>query len=181
MTDLWSKSTLSEPSNSIPVILVSQNTLGQALAHTGEDGDLEKHFDKAAELNPLDPNAILYKDGLFSAPMGLDNYEAALDLIEEIISQFPKTGNRRGFKAPVMGYLNKGATEHPLWWQRRPQISSEGKPRYHHQLPRPMLPLIGKPNNGKASLSGLTCSDIELANPFSISLASMCAKNPTAA
>ena len=108
MTDLWSKSTLSEPSNSIPVILVSQNTLGQALAHTGEDGDLEKHFDKATELNPLDPNAILYKDGLFSAQMGLDNYEAALDLIEEIISQFPKTGNRRGFKAPVMGYLNKG-------------------------------------------------------------------------
>ena len=108
MTNLWSKSTLSEPSNSIPVILVSQNTLGQALAHTGEDGDLEKHFDKAAELNPLDPNAILYKDGLFSAQMGLDNYEAAFDLIEEIISQFPKTGNRRGFKAPVMGYLNKG-------------------------------------------------------------------------
>ena len=39
--------------------------------------------------------------------MGLGNYEAAFDLIEEIISQFPKTGNRRGFKAPVMGYLNK--------------------------------------------------------------------------
>ena len=108
MTDLWSKSTLSEPSNSIPVILVSQNTLGQALAHTGEDGDLEKHFDKAAELNPLDPNAILYKDGLFFAQMGLGNYETALDLIEEIISQFPNTGNRRGFKASVMGYLDKG-------------------------------------------------------------------------
>jgi hypothetical protein len=58
-------------------------------------------------LNPLDPNAILYKDGLFSAQMGLGNYEAAFDLIEEIISQFPKTGNRRGFKASVMGYLNK--------------------------------------------------------------------------
>ncbi len=40
--------------------------------------------------------------------LGLGNYEAALDLIEEIISQFPKTGNRRGFKASVMGYLNKG-------------------------------------------------------------------------
>jgi len=40
--------------------------------------------------------------------LGLGNYEAALDLIEEIISQFPKTGNRRGFKASVMGYLDKG-------------------------------------------------------------------------
>ena len=40
--------------------------------------------------------------------LGLGNYEATLDLIEEIISQFPKTGNRRGFKASVMGYLNKG-------------------------------------------------------------------------
>ena len=38
----------------------------------------------------------------------MGNYEATLDLIEAIISQFPKTGNRRGFKASVMGYLNKG-------------------------------------------------------------------------
>ncbi|MDB3945681.1 hypothetical protein N9444_07210 [Gammaproteobacteria bacterium] len=59
-------------------------------------------------MNPLDPNAILYKDGLFFAQMEFGNYETALDLIEEIISQFPKTGNRRGFKASVMGYLDKG-------------------------------------------------------------------------
>ena len=38
----------------------------------------------------------------------MGNYEATLDLIEEIISQFPKTGNRRGFKASVMAYFNKG-------------------------------------------------------------------------
>ena len=67
MTNLWSNSTLSESPNSILVILVSQNTFGQALAHTGEYGDLEKHFDEATELNPLDPNAISGKDGLFSA------------------------------------------------------------------------------------------------------------------
>jgi TolB-like protein/class 3 adenylate cyclase len=86
----------------------AQNTLGQALAHTGEYADSEKHFNKAIELNPLDPNAVLYKDGLFFAQMGLGNYELAHDLIEEIISQFPKTGNRKGFKASVMGYLSKG-------------------------------------------------------------------------
>ncbi|MBP50365.1 MAG: hypothetical protein CL396_09835 [Acidiferrobacteraceae bacterium] len=86
----------------------AQNTLGQALAHPGEYADSEKHFNKAIELNPLDPNAFFYKDGLFFAQMELGNYETALDLIEETISQFPKTGNRRGFKASVMGYLNKG-------------------------------------------------------------------------
>jgi hypothetical protein len=59
-------------------------------------------------LNPLDPNAILYKDWLFSAQMGLDNYEAVFDLVEEVISQFSKTGKQRGFKASAMGYLNKG-------------------------------------------------------------------------
>jgi hypothetical protein len=40
--------------------------------------------------------------------MGLENFEAAHDLIEECILQFPNTGFYRGFRASVKGHLDKG-------------------------------------------------------------------------
>ena len=86
----------------------AQNRMGQALVHSGKYEESEKYFHKAIELNPLDPNAILYKDGLFFAQMGLGNFLFAYDLIEECISQFSEAGFYKGFKASVMGYLNKG-------------------------------------------------------------------------
>ena len=85
----------------------AQNILGQSLVHSGKFAESEKHFHKAIELNPLDPNAILYKDGLYFAQMGLGNYEMAYLLIEECISQFSKAGFYKGFKAAVLGYLDK--------------------------------------------------------------------------
>ena len=85
----------------------AQNILGQSLVHSGKFAESEKHFLKAIELNPLDPNAILYKDGLFFAQMGLGNYEIAYSLIEECISQFSKAGFYKGFRAAVLGYLDK--------------------------------------------------------------------------
>ena len=85
----------------------AQNILGQSLVHSGKFAESEKHFLKAIELNPLDPNAILYKDSLFFAQMGLGNYEIAYSLIEECISQFSKAGFYKGFRAAVLGYLDK--------------------------------------------------------------------------
>jgi len=85
----------------------AQNILGQSLVHSGKFAESEKHFLKAIELNPLDPNAILYKDGLYFAQMGLGNYEMAYFLIEECISQFSKAGFYKGFRAAVLGYLDK--------------------------------------------------------------------------
>ena len=85
----------------------AQNILGQSLVHSGKFAESEKYFLKAIELNPLDPNAILYKDGLFFAQMGLGNYEIAYSLIEECISQFSKAGFYKGFRAAVLGYLDK--------------------------------------------------------------------------
>ncbi len=85
----------------------AQNILGQSLVHSGKFAESEKHFLKAIELNPLDPNAILYKDGLFFAQMGLGNYEIAYSLIEECISQFSKAGFYKGFRAAVLGFLDK--------------------------------------------------------------------------
>jgi adenylate cyclase len=85
----------------------AQNILGQSLVHSGDFIESEKHFLKAIELNPLDPNAILYKDGLYFAQMGLGNYETAYLLIEECISQFSKAGFYKGFRASVLGYLDR--------------------------------------------------------------------------
>jgi adenylate cyclase len=85
-----------------------QNSLGQALVHSGKYKDSEKYFHKAIELNPLDANAIVYKDGLFFAQMGQNNYEIAFSLIKECISHFSEAGFYKGFKASVMGYLDKG-------------------------------------------------------------------------
>jgi hypothetical protein len=53
-------------------------------------------------------------------------------------------------------------TQQPLWSVRKARISSGGKTHCHHQMPRHMLRQIGKPNNGKALLSDLACSDIEV-------------------
>ena len=85
----------------------AQNILGQSLVHSGNFIESEKHFLKAIELNPLDPNAILYKDGLYFVQMGLGNYETAYLLIEECISQFSKAGFYKGFRAAVLGYLDR--------------------------------------------------------------------------
>ena len=85
-----------------------QNSLGQALVHSGKFAESEKYFRKAIELNPLDANAIVYKDGLFFAQMGQNNFEIAYSLIKECISHFSEAGFYKGFKASVMGYLDKG-------------------------------------------------------------------------
>jgi adenylate cyclase len=85
----------------------AHNSLGQALVHSGFYSDAEPHFNKAIELNPLDTKAIIYKDGLFFAHMGLGNFEMAYSLIQECVAQFSDAGFYKGFRASVLGYLNK--------------------------------------------------------------------------
>ena len=86
----------------------AHNSLGQAQVHSGKYAEAEPHFNKAIELNPLDTNAIIYKDGLFFTHMGLGNFEIAYSLIQECVAQFSEAGFYKGFRASVMGYLNKG-------------------------------------------------------------------------
>ena len=86
----------------------AHNSLGQALVHSGKYCEAEPHFNKAIELNPLDTNAIIYKDGLFFTHLGSGNFEIAYSLIQECVSQFSEAGFYKGFRASVMGYLNKG-------------------------------------------------------------------------
>jgi len=40
--------------------------------------------------------------------MGLEDYQMANQIIEEVVAELPDAGSYRGFKASVMGYLDKG-------------------------------------------------------------------------
>ena len=105
----------------------AHNSLGQAQVHSGKYAEAEPHFNKAIELNPLDTNAIIYKDGLFFTHMGLGNFEIAYSLIQECVAQFSEA--YKGFRASVMGYLNKGteAKEALYEYQAEPEEKSDYK------------------------------------------------------
>ena len=48
------------------------------------------------------------KSNYFFIYMGQKDYEKAYELIEEVVEEFPNAGYFKGFKASVMGHLNKG-------------------------------------------------------------------------
>ena len=83
-------------------------TMGHALAHSGQYAESEEPFQQAIDLNPLDPNVAEYRSGLYFSKLGVGDYEAALAIIDQCLAQFPNRGLYRGFKAAVMGYLEKG-------------------------------------------------------------------------
>ena len=83
-------------------------TLGHALAHSGQYAESEAPFQQAIDLNPLDPNVAEYRSGLYFSKLGVGDYEAAHTIIDQCLAQFPNRGLYRGFKAAVMGYLEKG-------------------------------------------------------------------------
>ena len=82
-------------------------TLGHALAHSGQYAESEEPFQQAIDLNPLD-HGVEYRSGLYFSKLGVGDYEAALAIIDQCLAQFPNWGLYRGFKAAVMGYLEKG-------------------------------------------------------------------------
>ena len=82
--------------------------LAQSITHSGDYVNSEESLRKSVELNPLDPDVIWHKGCFFFIYMGLKEFQKALELIEECIEEQPKSGSYKGFKASVMGHLNKG-------------------------------------------------------------------------
>jgi len=82
--------------------------LAQAITHSGDYVNSEESLRKSVEINPLDPDVIGMKSSYFFIYMGLKDYQKAYELIEEVLEEFPNAGYFKGFKASVMGYLNKG-------------------------------------------------------------------------
>jgi len=81
---------------------------GQSLVHSGKYAESVDYYHKAIELNPLDPSSMNFRNGLFFANLGLGNYETAFNYNEKCRLQYPKAGLYLGFRAAVMGYLEKG-------------------------------------------------------------------------
>ncbi len=79
-----------------------------AMIHVGEYEKPEEYLRKSVEINPLDPKLMDRKANYFFIYLGMQDYQKAYDLIEEVIAELPNSGMYRGFKAVVMGYLDKG-------------------------------------------------------------------------
>jgi len=82
--------------------------LAQSITHSGDYVNSEESLRKSVEINPLDPDVIGRKGCFFFIYMGLKEFQKAYELIEECLEEFPNDGSYKGFKASVMGHLNKG-------------------------------------------------------------------------
>lgn len=82
--------------------------LAQAITHSGDYVNSKESYRKSVEINPLDPDVIGRKSCFFFLYMGLKEFQKAYELIEECLEEFPNDGSYKGFKASVMGHLNKG-------------------------------------------------------------------------
>ena len=74
-----------------------------AMIHVGEYEKPEEYLRKSVEINPIDPKLMDRKANYFFIYLGMQDYQKAYDLIEEVIAELPNSGMYRGFKAAVMG------------------------------------------------------------------------------
>ena len=86
----------------------SHMRLAQAITHSGDYLNSEEFLRKSVEINPLDPDVMGRKSCFFFIYMGQKDYQKAYELIEEVLEEDSNQGSYKGFKASVMGYLNKG-------------------------------------------------------------------------
>ena len=86
----------------------AQMRLAGTMIHTGDFVNSIEVLDKSIELNPLDPKLMDRKANYFFIYIGQKDYQKAYEIIEEVLEEIPNSGSYKGFKASVMGYLNKG-------------------------------------------------------------------------
>jgi tetratricopeptide (TPR) repeat protein len=82
--------------------------LAATMIHNGEYVDSEESLRKSVEIDPMAPKVMDRKSSYFFFYMGLKDYQMAYKIIEEVVAELPDTGSYRGFRASVMGYLDKG-------------------------------------------------------------------------
>jgi len=82
--------------------------LAQVMVHTGDYRNSKEFARKSLAIDPLDSQLWDRKASHFFIYMGLENYQDAYELVEEILADVPNSGMYRGFRASVMGYLDKG-------------------------------------------------------------------------
>ena len=97
-----------------PSHAISHFWLGLTQAHTGLYDEAESALLKAIELSPVDPELGTFFTGLFFANFGQNNYEKALEAIDNSLRLNPGRGNFMGFRASVLGELNSSEAKEAL-------------------------------------------------------------------
>ena len=97
-----------------PSHAISHFWLGLTQAHTGLYEEAESALLKAIELSPVDPELGTFFTGLFFANFGQNNYEKALEAIDNSLRLNPGRGNFMGFRASVLGELNSSEAKEAL-------------------------------------------------------------------
>ena len=97
-----------------PSHAISHFWLGLTQAHTGLYEEAESALLKAIELSPVDPELGTFFTGLFFANFGQNNYEKALEAIDNSLRLNPRRGNFMGFRASVLGELNSSEAKEAL-------------------------------------------------------------------
>jgi tetratricopeptide (TPR) repeat protein len=91
-----------------PSFAMSHFWLGLAEVHSGEYQQGESSILKAFELSPADPDLMHFHGVLYFACLGQEKYEEALEAIDKALLLRPDVGHHLGFRAAVLGHLERG-------------------------------------------------------------------------
>ncbi len=91
-----------------PSFALSYYWQGLAEVHSGEYQQGESTILKAFELSPADPDLSDFYGLLYFACLGQGKHEEALEAIEKALLRDPEAGHHMGFRAAVLGHLERG-------------------------------------------------------------------------
>ncbi len=91
-----------------PSFAMSHLWLGLAEVHSGEYQQGESSILKAFELSPADQDLMHFHGVLYFACLGQEKYEEALEAIDKALLRHPDVGHHLGFRAAVLGHLERG-------------------------------------------------------------------------
>jgi len=92
-----------------PSFALSYYWQGLAEVHSGEYQQGESTILKAYEISPADPDLSGFHGLLYFACLGQGKYEEALEAIEKALLRDPDVGHHLGFRAAVLGHLERGS------------------------------------------------------------------------
>ncbi len=91
-----------------PSFALSYYWQGLAQVHSGDYQQGESSILKAFELSPADPDLSNFHGMLYFACLGQGKYEEAFQAIEKELLSHPDLGHHLGFRAAVLGHLQRG-------------------------------------------------------------------------
>ena len=109
-----------------PSFALSHFWLGLSQVHSGEYPQGESSALKTLELSPADPDLSVFLGLLYFACLGQGKYEEALEAIEQALILHPDSGHHLGFRAAVLGHLQRPEAKAALerYFTLRPNLKA---------------------------------------------------------